>query len=354
MATLSQDYIYQDQYHQWLGSTQCSNVTYTVISANETETIYLQTTTRIVSKFNSRHIINDLIKAYDSNNNNGCLDQKLLTVPVYVKVSVFRGCPSGFRIDGRHGCTFHFVSKSDFIGKCYIWNNIGYFEWNSTMWINVTMIISQHCPLSYCLSGTKVIDLASNPNAQCDFNRAGTLCGGCKNHYSLSIGTSRCILCSSNSNVSLFLFFVSAGITLVVFILALNLTVAQGLINGLIFYANILWTYKGILFPPGEGKVIPVLQVFIAWVSLDFGIETCFVVGLNAFWKTWLQFLFPLYIWLIAGVIIIACRYSSRLTNFIGDRAVPLLATLFLLSYSYKASLHYHIHIGIWNTDILP
>ena len=37
--------------------------------------------------------------------------------------------------------------------------------------------------------------------------------------------------------------------------------------------------------------------------------------------------------WAIAGVIIIACRYSSRLTDLIGSRAVPLLATLFLLSY---------------------
>ena len=43
---------------------------------------------------------------------------------------------------------------------------------------------------------------------------------------------------------------------------------------------------------------------------------------------------FPLYIWLIAGVIIIACHYSSRLTSLIGDRAVRLLATLFFLSYT--------------------
>ena len=40
-----------------------------------------------------------------------------------------------------------------------------------------------------------------------------------------------------------------------------------------------------------------------------------------------------IYIWAIAGVIIITCRYSSRLTNLVGSRAVPLLATLFLLSY---------------------
>ena len=75
------------------------------------------------------------------------------------------------------------------------------------------------------------------------------------------------------------------------------------------------------------------LKIFIAWINLDFGIETCFVKGLIAFWKTWLQFVFPLYIFLIAGLIIVAARYSSRLTKLFGSRAVPLLVTLFLLSY---------------------
>jgi hypothetical protein len=126
------------------------------------------------------------------------------------------------------------------------------------------------------------------------------------------------------------------GFLLLALILLLNLTVTQGLINGLILYANVLWTYKDILFPPKQQGTMLACQIFVAWLNLDFGIETCLVVGLTAFWKTWLQFLFPLYIWFIAGVIIIACRYSSesRLTNLICDRAVPLLATLFLLSYT--------------------
>ena len=135
--------------------------------------------------------------------------------------------------------------------------------------------------------------------------------------------------------MSLLLAFGAAGVFLVFFILALNLTVTQGLINGVIFYANIVWAYKIILLPSEiqENHWLVFLQVFIAWLNLDFGIETCFFVGLDAYWKTWLQFLFPFYIWAIAGVIIVACRYSSRLTNLIGSRAVPLLATLFLLSY---------------------
>ena len=118
-------------------------------------------------------------------------------------------------------------------------------------------------------------------------------------------------------------------------ILVLNLTVTQGLINRLIFYSNIVWAYKIILFPLEVEKnyFFKFLQVFIAWLNLDFGIEICFFVGLDAYWKTWLQFLFPIYIWAIAGVIIVTCRYSIGLTNLIGSRAVPLLATLFLLSY---------------------
>ena len=73
---------------------------------------------------------------------------------------------------------------------------------------------------------------------------------------------------------------------------------------------------------------------FIAWINLDFGIETCFVEGLTAFWKTWLQFLFPLYVWCIVGVIILLAHYSERMTELFGKNSVHVLATLFLLSYA--------------------
>ena len=56
------------------------------------------------------------------------------------------------------------------------------------------------------------------------------------------------------------------------------------------------------------------LKGFISWLNLDFAIETCFVSGLNAYWKTWLQFVFPFYIWALAGLIVLICRYSTRVT----------------------------------------
>ena len=88
--------------------------------------------------------------------------------------------------------------------------------------------------------------------------------------------------------MALLLAFAAAGVLLVFFILALNLTVTQGLINGVIFYANIVWAYKIVLLPleRQENHWLVFLQIFLAWLNLDIEIESCFFVGLNAYWKT--------------------------------------------------------------------
>ena len=142
------------------------------------------------------------------------------------------------------------------------------------------------------------------------------------------VGFSYCIYCTDDYNLALVIFFAAVGFLIVLFISALNLTVTEGKINGLIFYANIVWTYKSILFAnqiPGE---LIFFKIFIAWLNLDFGIETCFINDLNAFWKSWLQFIFPFCLWSIAGLMVVLARYSVRLTILFGNKAVPVLATL--------------------------
>ena len=72
--------------------------------------------------------------------------------------------------------------------------------------------------------------------------------------------------------------FALAGVILVTFLLLLKLTVAVGTISGLIFYANIFVFNRAQLFSSGETNI---LTVFIAWVNLDLGIETCFFDGMG-------------------------------------------------------------------------
>ena len=105
------------------------------------------------------------------------------------------------------------------------------------------------------------------------------------------------------------------------------------MVNGLIFYANIVQSNKDTLLSSSE-PAVRVFAAFIAWLNLDFGIETCFSSNLDIYLKTWLQFAFPLYLWVLAGGIILACRHSRLATKFFGNNAVQVLATIFLLSYN--------------------
>ena len=81
-----------------------------------------------------------------------------------------------------------------------------------------------------------------------DDNYTDKLCHKCKEGYSVAIGSNECMKCS-NAYLVLFIFFIAAGLLLVFFIKILNMTVSQGTINRLIFYANVVWAYKSFFLP---------------------------------------------------------------------------------------------------------
>ena len=344
----------QDKSQLVIDSEKCIPFNYTVYSKRDYEVLMLQPSslpvTFVISNkpterdiFSYENLIEKEISDYNSYNQYGCIYTELLATPVFINITLLPGCPPGLTLnhDETTCSCYPVLAHSGF--SCLVKNKTGLLQWNGTVWVNATfnesnstgIMYNRFCPLLYCKLGNKTVYIGDDPSKQCASNRIGILCGACIDSFSLAIGSSRCIECHNSHNVALLLAFAAAGVLLVFFILALNLTATQGLINGVIFYANIVWAYKIILFPSDIGKTyfFTFLHIFIAWLNLDFGIETCFFVGLDAYWKTWLQFLFPFYIWAIAGVIIIACRYSSRLTKLIGSRAVPVLAILFLLSY---------------------
>ena len=188
------------------------------------------------------------------------------------------------------------------------------------------------CPFDYC--NTLPIKFALNESdLQCNYNRSGILCGQCIQGLSLMIGSNRCANCTDTKlvSVSIIILAAVAGVVLVILLMLLNLTVSVGSINGLLFYANLVKLNKSVFFSSGN---IPVVTQFISWCNLDMGLEYCFVDGLDGYVKTWLQFVFPLYVWFLVIVIILGCRYNGRLSRLCGSNAVPVLATLILMSYT--------------------
>jgi len=175
------------------------------------------------------------------------------------------------------------------------------------------------------------VSITSNTSdSQCERNRTGLLCGECEEGYSLTLGNGKCVECS-NTYLLLLLPLAVAGLLLVAALFALNLTVTEGSINGLIFYANVIGMNYNVLFSNRTNY----LYTFIAWLNLDLGISTCLYDGLDGYAETWLQFVFPVYLWVIILVITAFYRKFPRLANRLGgENVVKVLATLLLLSYT--------------------
>ena len=260
--------------------------------------------------------------------------QQIYTYPLYINIQ-FSACPIGFTLS-QHKCDCIKLLQQMSTVKCDIQDQT--IARAGSVWVgidaNETIAGSQHCPLNYCKNESIKVTLqdknATGPDSQCNYKRSGILCGGCQPGLSLALGSEQCLHCS-NAYISLIIPITLAGFLLVFFIKVLDLTVCQGTINGLIFYSNIISANKHLYYNQSDTNPI---TLFIAWFNLDLGIETCFYDGLTAYARTWLQFVFPIYIWCIAGAIIILANHSKRVAAISGNNGVPVLATLFLLSYA--------------------
>ena len=278
----------------------------------------------------------------------------------------FLNCPPGTKLGSSHECVCNDIITaltSDVQCNVSWWPHsihklpgindwLGYKEdYNCT-------IAYKNCPFDYCQSSEIYFNLDNDTDLQCNHNRVGILCGQCQSGLSLKLGSNVCSKCT-NIYLLLLMVFMFSGILLVALLITLNLTVSVGTINGLLFYANIIKLNEPVFFP--NGNIIIVSQ-FISWINLDFGIEVCLFDGLDGYWKTWLQFVFPFYLWtLVAGIIIIS-RWSTKLSNMFGRNIVPVLATLVLMSFTKllrtttNALMISKLHCGshewtVWSVD---
>ena len=120
------------------------------------------------------------------------------------------------------------------------------------------------------------------------------------------------------------------GVALVFLLLVCKLTVATGTLSGLVFYANLVEVNRTSFLP------VESISIFIAWLNLDFGIETCFYNGMDAYSKTWLQFVFPVNIWVLVGLMILVSHFSCKFAKLLGNNPVSVSSS----SHTQRSSTH--------------
>ena len=245
-------------------------------------------------------------------------------------------------------CPFGFEFSSD-IRKCSCANLLKKFTEDCTIeditigrssnrgWIYIStdhiLLYNKNCPLDYCNS-SKVYVPQNNSDIQCNKGRSGKLCGDCTQNYSLVFSSLTCKQDCTHTHILLVLPIAALGILLIVILFVLRLTVAAGTINGLLFYVNIVQANNQIFLPTDKANPLThFYTIFLGWLNLDFGIDTCFYDGMDIYVYSWLQFLFPVYLWVLMFIIILSAHYSQRVAHNLGQNPVAVLATVLLISY---------------------
>ena len=205
-----------------------------------------------------------------------------------------------FCIDDHHNCKFHSFSTHVKKGEIFSVSLVAVDQVNHT--VNATI----HSSLSSNLGG-----LGEDQSSQSSIESCTTL--------KFSILSP----CEFEKLILL---------ALVAILLCLNLTVATGTLNGIIFYANIINANSSTFLPFTEPNFI---TVFIAWLNLGLGIDTCLFKGMDTYWKMTLQLVFPAYVILLVVMVICISERSTRFAQLIGRKnPVATLATLILLSFT--------------------
>ena len=61
------------------------------------------------------------------------------------------------------------------------------------MWLNIeenkTVLFTQYYPFDYFITNQRILNFGKHPDTQYSVNRAGRLCGGYRENYSLAIET---------------------------------------------------------------------------------------------------------------------------------------------------------------------
>ena len=74
-------------------------------------------------------------------------------------------------------------------------------------------------------------------------------------------------------------------------------------------------------------------SILVSFINFNIGYPVCLYNNMTDTVKTALQFLFPVYIWILIIIIVIISRFSTTVSNCIAGNSVQVLVTVFHLSY---------------------
>ena len=217
---------------------------------------------------------------------------------------------------------------------------------------NIYAQVASICTLPNCMPNERVSSITfdegsrtfllksfsnfSQTESFCRPHRKGVVCGECEEGYSVVFGSSDCMKCS-NWWLLTIVFYAIAGPIVIFLMYSLRLTLANGVINGIIFYVqttnvNVLPVIN--YFSMDKLWTSRLVFLFLSSMNLNLGFPMCLYDGMNETWKSGLYLVFPIYLLSIVVIIILLSHKSTWLSNKTSRFSVQVLITIVHISFS--------------------
>ena len=209
--------------------------------------------------------------------------------------------------------------------------------------------VNDESVLMTCIHNYCTDNRSANPldlDDQCSENRGGVLCGGCREGYYATTDFAGCHSskrCNGFPNVFVWLLFVMMfGLWVVISTALLHLHVSDGFLYGLIFYFNILYIFRNSFFRESQSLIHSVSAS-----NSPSLVDVCLFEGMSFLVASALQFVLPLYIFLLMGITTIIVRRCSCVSRRFTFSFTKLFSTLLYITYSWLLNASFTILVSI-------
>ena len=207
-----------------------------------------------------------------------------------------------------------------------------------------------YCPVNYCNftcceTTNGIYHLSPMRKDQCALNRDGTACGSCKEGYTLSFDSARCIqldMCTATMTVVIIISTVLYWLVVVIVVFFLmHYQVAIGYLYAIIYYysmLDLLLSHMHNVYI--SEKLYTTVNVMSSITKLlpQFLGQLCFTQSMNEIDQQIIHYIHPLAISFILVMISLSARCSYRVSSFISKDIIRVICLLLLLSYTSVAT----------------
>ena len=186
------------------------------------------------------------------------------------------------------------------------------------------------CTVNFCKVGDINIT-KDNFNQRCkdSLNREGVGCGQCRANFSSTFGSNQCLECT-NYYLFLIIAFIATGIGTMFVLSFFRISIAEGYLNSVLFYSNIIDLFAVFLVPPNSSYINAFIPLF--WISQNLGIQACFFDGMTTLDAYGLRFAYVAYLLILMVLVSLLSRFIQLPTSFTYS-PTKVFATLLILCY---------------------